>query len=398
VLKKPSVHLVLLIVLGLAVPACNKSSPTEPTPAPCTFTLSTSSLSFGASGGTGSVNVTTASHCTWTAASDRGWMSITGGSNGTGNGAVNVSLTANPSEGPRTGTLTIAGQSVSVQEEGLGACTLEIAPTGVSMNKDSATGSFAVTAPAHCQWSATSNSVWLAVTSGSPGSGNGAVTYSVETNRDVNARSATIAVGARTFTVDQAGDTPGPVLCEYSVSPVGFSPCMSVSYALTATITTQQGCTWTASPGASWITMTSGQSGSGSGVISFTVSDNWDAPRQAVVMVRWPTVTAGQNLQVLQAGCRYAVSTTNISLVAAGGSGRFDVIQQSDPSTCGGPLQNACLWTAQSDVAWITVTTTMPQVGDNPVTFTVSANPGTAPRTGRITVRDKVVEITQNGQ
>ena len=44
------------------------------------------------------------------------------------------------------------------------------------------------------------------------------------------------------------------------------------------------------------------------------------------------------------------------------------------------------------------MTTAMPQVGDNPVAFTVAANPAGTPRTGRITVGDKVVTITQNGQ
>lgn len=394
--KKSPVYLSLLIAVGSVVAACDSDSPTEPSPAPCTYTLSTSALSFGAAGGPGSVSVTAASHCTWTAVSDRTWMSITSGDSGTGNGVVNVSVIPNPSETARTGTLTIARQAVPVQEDGLGACTLDIAPTSASFNKDSASGSFSVTAPAHCQWSATSTSPWLAVTSGSPGSGNGTVSYAVERNREVNARTATVAIGTRTFTVNQSGDAPAPV-CEYSVTPIELSPCMSVPYNLTATITTQQGCTWTATAGASWITMTGGQSGSGSGSVSFTVSDNWDAPRRGVVMVRWPTVTAGQNLQVAQAGCYYAVSTTAISIVAGGGTGQFNVIQQSDPITCGGATQDRCRWTAQSDVPWITVTTTMPQAGDNPVSFTVAANPGTAPRTGRITVRDKVVQITQSG-
>jgi hypothetical protein len=388
---------ILLIVLGLGFAACDNGSPTEPTPA-CSYTLSLSSLSFGASGGSSAVNVTTASQCTWSAVSDRGWMSITSGASGTGNGVVNVSVTPNSSEASRTGTLTIAGQSVSVQEEGLASCTLEVSPSSVSYNKDGVTGSFSVTAPSNCGWSATSNSPWLAVTSGSPGTGMGTVTYAVERNRDVNARTGTITVGSRTFTMNQAGDPPAPAVCEYSVSPIEFNPCMSIGYTLTATITTQQGCTWTATAGASWINVTGGQSGDGPGVVSFSVSDNWDAPRHGVVMVRWPTVTAGQNLQVSQAGCYYAVSTAAFSFAAAGGTGRFDVIQQSDPNTCGGATQNACRWTAQADVPWITVTTTMPQAGDNPVAFTVAANAGGATRTGRITVRDKVVQITQSGQ
>jgi hypothetical protein len=40
----------------------------------------------------------------------------------------------------------------------------------------------------------------------------------------------------------------------------------------------------------------------------------------------------------------------------------------------------------------------MPQAGDNRVSFSVASNPTATARTGRITVRDKVVQITQNGQ
>jgi BACON domain-containing protein/all-beta uncharacterized protein len=396
--RKTFANVAVLSALGVGFLACGTSSPTQPTPLPCSYSLSPSSLNFGASGGAGSVNVSTTSQCTWTAVSDRGWMSITSGANGTGNGAVNVSVSANSSEASRTGTLTIAGQSVSVQEDGLGACMLEIAPSSASYNKDAVTGSFAVTAPAHCGWSATSNSTWLVVTSGSPGAGNGTVNYSVDRNRDLNSRAGTIAIGNRSFTVNQAGDPPAPPVCEYSAAPIEFNPCMSAPYNLNATVTTQQGCTWTVTPGASWINVTGGQSRSGPGTISFTVSDNWDAPRHSVVMVRWPTVTAGQNLQVSQAGCLYAVSTTGISFAAAGGTGRFDVVQTSDPITCGGATQNACRWAAQSDVPWITVTTSMPQAGDNPVAFSVAANPTTTSRTGRIIVRAKTVQITQSGQ
>jgi hypothetical protein len=73
------------------------------------------------------------------------------------------------------------------------------------------------------------------------------------------------------------------------------------------------------------------------------------------------------------------------------------VVQQSIPIICGGALQDRCIWSAVSDVPWITITSSMPRTGDNPVAFTVAANPGAA-RTGRITVRDKVVVITQAGQ
>ena len=382
------------VPLIAAIVACEGGSPTSPTPAPsCTFTLSTSALSFSASGGPGSVGVTTAAGCAWAATSDRGWMAITSGASGNGNGTVAVTLTANTAAGERTGTLTVAGQLVAVRQDGAGACTYDISPGSAAFNKDASTGSFAVTAPGHCAWSATSSAPWLLVTSGQ-GSGNGTVAYSVERNRAVAQRTATIAVGDRTFTVTQSGDAG---ICEYSVSPVVFEPCMTSPFDLTATVTTAQGCTWTAAPGASWISVVGGQSNAGPGTVRFRVSDNWEAPRQSVVMVRWPTATAGQNLQVLQAGCRYAVSVTAIAVPASGGSQGFGVVQSSDPISCGGPLQNACVWSAVSSVSWITITSAMPRVGDDPVSFTVAVNGSGAARSGTIRVRDRVVTVTQAG-
>jgi hypothetical protein len=386
-----------LVMFALITSSCGRT-PTEPTPTPaCTFTLSTLSLPFGADGGSGSVAVTTASACAWTATSDRAWMSITSGASGTGSGTVGIVVAANAAAAERTGALTVAGQAVSVRQEAAATCRFTLSPASASFGKDGVSASFAVSAGERCSWSAASDAFWLTIESGGSGTGNGTITYAIERNRQLTSRTGTIAVADQLFTVTQAGDTgPAPV-CDYSVRPVEFTLCMTAP-TMSATITTQQGCTWTAEPDASWITLTSGPSGSGSGMVSFKVTDNWDAPRRGVVKIRWPTETAGQNLQIQQAGCTYAVSTTAVSIPAVGGPGRFDVLQQSDPYTCGGPTQNACMWIAQSDVPWITVTTPMPQFGDNPVGFSVAPNDGTLARTGRISVRDKTVVVTQVGK
>jgi hypothetical protein len=52
----------------------------------------------------------------------------------------------------------------------------------------------------------------------------------------------------------------------------------------------------------------------------------------------------------------------------------------------------------KSDVPCITITTPMPHVGDDPVSLTVAPNSTTTARSGTITVRDKVVRITQSGR
>ena len=92
--KFPS--LLLMAALVLAPLACDSKSPVEPSPAACTYTLSTASLTVGSQGGPNSVTVTTAANCAWSAASDRGWMTINGGSTGTGSGVVSISLAPNP--------------------------------------------------------------------------------------------------------------------------------------------------------------------------------------------------------------------------------------------------------------------------------------------------------------
>ena len=262
------------------------------------------------------------------------------------------------------------------------------------LHEDGGTGTVSVGAAGPCAWTAASSASWLTITSGTQGSGNGAVSFAVARNLETTERRASLTVAGRTIDIVQAGDTGG---CQYSVVPVELNVCMSVPSELTTAITTQAGCPWTATAGAPWLTVVAGQSGSGPGSVRFRVSDNYDAPRDAPVQVRWPTPTAGQNVRVFQAGCLYAVSRAAITLPAAGGASTFDVFQQSVPNTCGGATQNACVWAAEADVPWITITTPMPTTGDNRVSFTAAPNTTGAARTGNIRMRDKAVVVTQGG-
>ena len=86
----------------------------------CSFTLSPANSSFLIAGGSGSASVVGAEGCGWTAVTNSSWLTITAGSSGSGGGAVNFSIAANT--GPsRTGTLTIAGQTFTVDQAGLGS-------------------------------------------------------------------------------------------------------------------------------------------------------------------------------------------------------------------------------------------------------------------------------------
>lgn len=83
----------------------------------CAYTVSGASQTFPAAGGTGTVGVSTGSGCSWTAASNAAWITLAD-TGGTGSGAVAFQVAANPSKFSRTGTLTVAGQTVSITQKG----------------------------------------------------------------------------------------------------------------------------------------------------------------------------------------------------------------------------------------------------------------------------------------
>ena len=390
------VYLALAAVLAAGAINCSeKSSPTEPTPV-CSYALSPAAITVGSDGGTGTVAVTAGAGCAWTATANANWITITSGASGSGPGTVTYSVSANGATTSRASSLSVGGQTHAITQDARPptACSYELSAGAAQFNKDGGPGTVTVIAPAGCAWTAISSVPWLTVSSGAQGSGGGAVSYTVARQTDVAERTGTIAVAGRTFTVRQSGDTGA---CQYSVTPVAFSPCMPAG-TVTATIATQASCPWTAASNAGWLTVPSGPSGTGPATVSIAFSENYDAPREGVVLLRWPTPTEGQNIHVAQAGCRYGVSQTAMAFAATGGSGTFNVLQQSDPTTCGGAIQDRCIWTARSDASWIVITSSMPRAGDNPVAFTVGANDAASPRAGTITVRDKVVTITQSGR
>jgi len=80
----------------------------------CSATLSVDSLSVGSGSATGSADVAAA--CAWTALSNAPWLTVTSGAPGTGNGTVGFSIAANSATSPRSGTLTIAGNTFTANQ------------------------------------------------------------------------------------------------------------------------------------------------------------------------------------------------------------------------------------------------------------------------------------------
>ncbi|MGI8734791.1 MAG: M12 family metallo-peptidase [Pyrinomonadaceae bacterium] len=91
----------------------------------CTYSLSATGQSVGASGGSGSVNVTTVgTNCAWVANSAVDWIIVTSGANGINNGTVNFSVGPNNNGFARSGLVRIAEQNFIVSQAGSPACAI----------------------------------------------------------------------------------------------------------------------------------------------------------------------------------------------------------------------------------------------------------------------------------
>jgi hypothetical protein len=357
----------------------------------CSYALSASSTTFGSAGGSGTVTISTSSSCGWTMTSGDAWIVIAGGASGQGSGTAAFNVSANAGAASRTGLIHVADQTVSITQSAAG-CSYTVTPQSAAFGSEGGQGAISVSAPSGCTWTAATSDPWISVVQGASGTADGTVTYAVAKQTTADARNGVVHVADVDVRVIQSGDVSS---CQYSVAPVAFTPCMPAT-TISAMVATGASCPWSATSNASWAAVSSGQTMTGSGAITVSIADNYDAPRSGLVLVRWPTPTLGQNLQIAQAGCSYAVSTNAFSFAAAGGSGSFDVYQSSDPYTCGGPLQDACVWTPTSDSNWIVVSTGTTR-GDNPVHFVVSTNTTGVTRSGSIRVKDKTVVVTQSG-
>lgn len=349
----------------------------------CSYSINPTSKSFTSSGGSGSVTVTAGTSCDWTSSTADSWITIDSGTSGSGNGTVSYSVAANSSTSSRTGYLTIGGRTHTVSQAGVGGttCSYAVSPSAVAVGFDGGTGSVGVTTTSGCSWTATSGSSWITVTSGSSGTGSGTVGYSVAANPEVSSRSGEIYIGNAVVTVNQTGNGE----CTFTVSPMAFTV-GSAAGTGSIQVTTQTGCQWTASGGflSPWLSVTSSKNNTGSRTVTFSVSANTGSTS------RTGTITvASQPVTVIQAksGCTYTVTPATASLSGIAGSGTASVTTQT-----------GCGWTVTANAGWLTVTSGSTGSGSGTVSYTVSANPDAAQRSGILTIATgKTHTVTQDG-
>jgi pimeloyl-ACP methyl ester carboxylesterase len=152
------------------------------------------------------------------------------------------------------------------------SCPFGASPTSLSSSALATSGSLYVETGAGCEWSASSNAPWLRIGSGINGISNSAISYSVLANPTTIPRQGAIQVGngfsSATLNYYQAG------VCTYTFTPGPEIASPPPGETSSITVTTQTNCPWTVTPESSWLSVTSGSSGIGTGSFTFTAAPN----------------------------------------------------------------------------------------------------------------------------
>jgi hypothetical protein len=186
-------------------------------------------------------------------------------------------------------------------------CSYSLSPTGQAFASGGGLGSFTITTTPACGWSLGFSATWITAVSpaASPGGGSirgagtRAITFAVASNSGA-ARAGSISVGGQSFNIDQAA-----LSCSYSIGP-SFSSLLDTGGSVSVSVSATEGCRWTAVSNVSWVTVHSGGSGSGGGVVVLTVAANTGSSRSGTATI------AGQTFSITQgAGACGALDVTS---------------------------------------------------------------------------------------
>ena len=253
-------------------------------------------------------------------------------------------------------------------------CTYSFSNSPANVGSGTSTGSATLmTSLTNCPYTSvvSNNPGWIAITSGSTGSGSGSIGYSITTaNTSGGQRTGSFTVfstvsnvnlAVATFTIIQA-----PASCSsLTLSPIQFTFGQAGGSG-TVNFSTSP-CAWSISGQPSWITLpvTSGSAAS----FSFTVAANPSGAgtRQATLVINSGALTVA----IKQTGlvCTYTitdaerVSAPSRSFTSSGGGGGINI---------GAPA--GCAWTATSSQPFITISGSASGSGSGSVGYSVASN------------------------
>lgn len=196
----------------------------------CSYAISPTNTLLNAGSATGLVMVATTSECAWIVENTNGWLSISSGASGTGNGLVRYVAVANPSPAARTGNLLIGGQAHTVTQAGT-SCAFSISPTSRTHGPANESAIVNVLTVSGCPWIVVNTNAWISILSPTNGTGSSSLTYAVAANPSAQDRSGNVQVAGQLFTITQLAND-GPAIATQPASQT-VSVGATVSFSVT---------------------------------------------------------------------------------------------------------------------------------------------------------------------
>lgn len=271
--------------------------------------LTVGAATLPANGGTATTDLILAGNVNWTASSSAEWLQITGSTSGAGSRTLEVFADENPSVSPRVATITIAGKSFEVTQEGQPS---QVDAEEVIFSTDGGSAWIDVTVGGSAQWTASSDVPWLTVAIGESGSGSGFVFIVADPYTNTSqSRSGSVTVANQTIFFTQRGYQ---LSIHPEVAEIG-SNAGAGEFGVSAPI----GSVWEAIVTQPWITLIGGSTGIGDGILRYSIAEN--------------TTGASRTGRIIVAGEEYTITQTSTFIVtvtagsggSASGGGNFEV-------------------------------------------------------------------------
>ncbi len=361
---------VLLAIISIATLVSCK--PDEPS------TITATPRQFSADAGSCTQNITVTSNTKWSASSNASWIGLSI-SAGNGDCSVPIVIGANNSSETRSAVITfttndqVAQATVTITQNGMFIPSLSVNQTEISVGYNNATVSANITS--NTQWTISCNEKWC-VPNATSGSGDKAVSFTIEKNSNSTQRTAEVkirTVGENPkevkITIKQSGASN-----MLSVAPENISTGASAS---TQYVELTSNTSWTLTCNETWC-VPSVTSGDGNQKIAFAISENpYVSQRVAEVKIRTTgnTLPKEATITIKQSGADeyIAVTPDNISVSAAKEIQYVDLTTNTD-------------WITDNKEGWIAIDTVNGK-GSKKLKVTISKNNNRSSRTGVVTFK-----------
>ncbi len=328
------------------------------------LSVSASSLTIAAAGGSKSVTVDRNIAYTISQSSSATWITVTASADST---KLTITAEPNPAAEARTANVTLSGrrtQVIKLTQEAAGMVSDEYGPIEVGMEG----GTYALQITSDAAWTAsTTNGSWFTVSPAAGAAGTTEVVLSVSPNSTTSTRNGKVDFKIGSTGIFSVGIVQEGLYC--TVSPTSLS---MGAVADSRMLEVSSNTAWTVISKPSWIT-TDIASGSGDGSVTITASEHTGSEaRSGEIKIGVEGVTdLVRSVSVIQSQHYFNLSPSSLaSLPSTGGTHRVSV--DSDDA-----------WEAGEEETWLSLSTA-DGVGDIDVTLTAADNPSIKERSGKV--------------